>query len=252
MLLVSLLYVFAAYRGWRFDTFLEDLTNDQIGERYWSNYLSSIVNENLVLLVYAGLMWSRTFYQSKLIKLSAEIFAISEKMIFEMFTYAIFYFSVLFLFGVVGFVLFYDVPDFASLNTALFTLFKATIQSYDVDKMQNARVGPFLGYTYFLSFLILNLILIMNLIVARLANVYKQYNKKRHLLVLLNTLFEREVSEADDKYSCLVSAPFPLNLLNFALGSLAISLRSPAANIAILNIYYLPISSTCLVSFTLY
>jgi hypothetical protein len=60
--------------------------------------------------------------------------------------------------------------------------------------------------------MILNLILIVNLIVAKLANTYRIYNKKRHLLMLLNTLNEREISEADDKYSAVISAPFPLNI----------------------------------------
>ena len=39
--------------------------------------------------------------------------------------------------------------------------------------MKNARIGAFLGYVYYLSFLIINLILIMNLIYARLAYAYK-------------------------------------------------------------------------------
>lgn len=42
--------------------------------------------------------------------------------------------------------------------------------------MKNAKIGAFLGYTYFLVFMILNLILIVNLIVARLASTYKKYN----------------------------------------------------------------------------
>ena len=58
----------------------------------------------------------------------------------------------------------------------MFTLFRATIHDYDADVMKNARVGAFLGYAYFISYLVLNLILIINLIVARLANTYKEYN----------------------------------------------------------------------------
>jgi hypothetical protein len=59
--------------------------------------------------------------------------------------------------------------------------------------MKEARLGAFLGYTYFLSFMIINLILIVNLIVARLASTYKRYNPLRPLLVHLNTLHVREV-----------------------------------------------------------
>lgn len=92
--------------------------------------------------------------------------------------------------------------------------------------MKDARLGAFLGYAFFISFMIINLILIVNLIVGRLAATYKTYNKKRELLVLLNTLHVREVLEADDKYSAMVSAPFPLNMLHFLTGSLLINMKS--------------------------
>ena len=94
-----------------------------------------------------------------------------------MITYGFYYFSVLFLFSVVGFVLFYDIQEFSALNTTLFTLFKATISDYNADIMKEAQLGAFLGYTFFLAFMIINLILIVNLIVARLAATYKKYNK---------------------------------------------------------------------------
>lgn len=118
--------------------------------------------------------------------------------------------------------------------------------------MKNAQVGAALGYIYYLAFLILNIVLIINLIVARLAHTFKLYNKDRDVLKLLATLSVREVSEADDKYSAVVSAPFPLNILNFVFGSIVISMKSPSANVALLNLYYLPISSACLVIFIAY
>ena len=85
-------------------------------------------------------------------------------------------FAILFLFSVIGFVLFYDLEQFQQLHTTLFTLFKATISEYNADQMKEARIGAFFGYAFFLAFMIINLILIMNLIVARLASTYKKYN----------------------------------------------------------------------------
>jgi hypothetical protein len=118
--------------------------------------------------------------------------------------------------------------------------------------MKEARLGAFLGYSYFLAFMIINLILIVNLIVARLAATYKKYNPRRHLLVHLNTLHVREVSEADDKYSAIVSAPFPLNLLHFLTGSLLLNLKSPSANVAVLHIFYFPIAVLAFLVFFVY
>lgn len=98
------------------------------------------------------------------------------KLLYELLIFGIFYFSQLFLYAVVGVVLFSDLPNFAQLSTAMFTLFCATIQDYNVDQMANARIGAFLGYSYFLSFLILNLVLIVNLIIAQLSYAYKYYS----------------------------------------------------------------------------
>jgi hypothetical protein len=115
LLMDSLLYIFTAYRGWRWDTFLGDLTPEALGERYWLNYRISPINENAVLIVYGIAMWLRCFYSLKLFRPTAGVFAIAEKLFATMITYGVYYFAVLFLFSVVGFVLFYDIPEFAYL-----------------------------------------------------------------------------------------------------------------------------------------
>lgn len=252
MFLVSLVYVFVFYKDWRYDTFLKQMGTWELGRTYFLNYIISNFNENAILIVYQTLLWIKVAYCFKLINLTGAIFAILTKLFMEMLTYAIFYFSVLFLFAVVGVVLFNDLEEFSALHTVLFTLFKATIQEFDADKMQEARVGAFIGYLYYIAFLILNIILIINLIVAKLGHAYKLHNADRDILKLLATLSVREVSEADDKYSAVVSAPFPLNLLNFPLGSLVISLKSQTANIALLALYYMPIGCLCLTIFVAY
>jgi hypothetical protein len=109
----SLVYIFTVYRGYRWDTFLGELTPEVLGDRYWTNYMESPVNENAVLIVYGICMWLRCFYSLKLFRPFAGIFAISEKLFTTMITYGVFYFSVLFLFAVVGFVLFYDLEPFS-------------------------------------------------------------------------------------------------------------------------------------------
>ena len=50
-----------------------------------------------------------------------------------MLIYAVYYFAILFIFSVIGVVLFNDLQQFSTLYTTLFTLFSATIQDYDAD-----------------------------------------------------------------------------------------------------------------------
>jgi hypothetical protein len=123
LLMDSLLYIFTVYKGYRLDTFLGNPTPSDIGNRVWQNYVASPINENAVLIVYGIAMWMRCFYTLKLFRPLAGIIAIAEKLFVSMITYGFFYFSVLFLFSVVGFVLFYDLEQFNTLQTTLFTLF---------------------------------------------------------------------------------------------------------------------------------
>ena len=60
-------------------------------------------------------------------------------------------------------------------------------------------------------------------------------------MYLLTTLSVREVSEADGKYSAVISAPFPLSTLNLVFGSMVLGAKSPSLNLAVLHLYYLPI-----------
>lgn len=83
-----------------------------------------------------------------------------------MFIFGLFYFAEIFLFAIVGIVLFSDLEPFSHLSSALFVLFKATIQDYDIDMMNNAKIGNFFSYCYFIAFIILNLVLVVNLIVG--------------------------------------------------------------------------------------
>ena len=124
---------------------------------------------------------------------------------------------------------------------AMFTLFRATIKDYDVSSLADVRVGSIFGFVYFNSYLIINVTFLANLIIAQLAYAYKKYNRERQVHYLLSTLAVREVSEADYKYSSVVSVPFPLSILNLVFGSIVLAAKSPKLNLLLLHIYFLPV-----------
>ena len=98
----------------------------------------------------------------------------------------------------------------------------------------------------------INVILLMNLIIAQLAYAYKKVNKDRHVHWLLQTLSVREVSEADDKYSAVISAPFPISVLNLVIGSIVLAAKNPGLNELILHIYFLPVLIGSFTTFIIY
>jgi hypothetical protein len=118
--------------------------------------------------------------------------------------------------------------------------------------MHGCAAGDVIGYIYFNSYLILNVTLLVNLIVGQLAHAYNKYNKERNVLMLLYTLSVRDVSEADEKYSSVVSVPFPLTVCNLVFGSIVLGAKSPILNLILLHFYFLPVMLVCLVIFMIY
>ena len=70
--------------------------------------------------------------------------------------------------------------------------------------------------------------------------------------MLLYTLSVRDVSEADEKYSAVVSVPFPLSTMNLVLGSIVLGAKSPLLNLILLHFYFLPVMLVCFVLFMIY
>ena len=113
-------------------------------------------------------------------------------------------------------------------------------------------MGKYVGYIYFWSYLCINFFLVRNIIVAQLATTYKRVSKAGNTLYYLTTLSVREVSEADGKYSAVISAPFPLSILNIVFGSIVLAAKSPSFNLAVLHIYYFPVMLVLIVIFVAY
>jgi len=97
-----------------------------------------------------------------------------------------------------------------------------------------------------------NFFLVRNVIVAQLATTYKRVKHAGDTLYLLTTLSVREVSEADGKYSAVISAPFPLSVLNLLFGTIVLAAKSPSFNLFVLHIYYFPVMLALVATFMVY
>lgn len=84
---------------------------------------------------------------------------------------------------------------------------------------------------------------------AQLSNAYKKLKVDQKVYYLLATLSVREVSEADEKYSSVISAFFPINILNLVFGSIVLAAKSPSFNLVMLHVYYFPVMLCTLLLF---
>ena len=175
----------------------------------------------------------------------------------ELLIFGVFFFLQQFLFSVIGNLLYHDVPSYATLSAALLTIFKASAGVFNNEELVTAQKGDTSDYIFILTYMIFCYILIVNLIVGQLSAAYKRYVKTRSVLMLLETLSVREASEADlqlkeDKYSAAVSCPYPLSILNLALGTYVLTAKSPYHNTLVLHFYYVPTMLATLILFIAY
>lgn len=159
-------YLAIILKKYRWETFISDPDPITEARIYWYNYTHTFVNEGLLLWCIVGLMWVKAFNQFKWVRISGNLHEILGLLFRELITFSVFYLALVFIYAVIGNVIFGDLPEFNSMPAAFFTLFKATLRDYNIHLMTESKWSEYLGYVYFNSYLVLNVLLFLNLIVA--------------------------------------------------------------------------------------
>jgi hypothetical protein len=159
-------YLSIILKKYRWGTFVSDPDPITEARIYWYNYTHTFVNEGLLLWCIVGLMWVKAYNQFKWVRVTGNLHCILGLLFRELVTFAVFYLSLVFIYAIIGNVIFGEMTEFRTLPTAFMTLFKATLREYDVEIMSRNKWDQYLGYIYFNSYLVLNSLLFLNLIVA--------------------------------------------------------------------------------------
>lgn len=166
LFLVEIAYLTIILRKYRFNSFLINADPVTEARMYWTQYTGTFINEGLLLWIISTLFWIKAYNQLQWIKLTGSLHQMLGILFQELVTFGIFYLSLVFIYAIIGNVLFSDIQQFRRLGSAMFTLFKATLQNYDIEMMKNTKYSENLGYIYFNTYLVLNVLLFLNLIVA--------------------------------------------------------------------------------------
>ena len=133
--LTDMAYLVIILKKYRWDTFLSDPDPVTEARMYWYNYTDSFVNEGLLLWIIVSLMWIKAYNQFKWIRITGNLHQILGILFQELLTFSVFYISLVFIFAIIGNIIFGDINEFSNLASAMFTLFKATLQTYDIELM---------------------------------------------------------------------------------------------------------------------
>jgi hypothetical protein len=176
ILLVNMSYLVIILRDWRYGTFLQDMSKEETAQIFWKQYSESPVNEHVLLLTIAILLWMKAFSQMKYLEFTGQLYQLMGLLFRELVTFVVYYVMVLFLYTIIGMVLFKDMAEFYSFRAGMFHLFKTSVFKGQFHIHDTSMVEDYLFAVYFISYLVLNVILLMNLIVAQLVYAFRKYN----------------------------------------------------------------------------
>ena len=109
----------------------------------------------------------------------------------------IIYICQLIVFATIGNLLFIDVPEYRDLYIACKTLFDASLSNYEFSTLENCDKGKIVGDIYLITFIILNAILLLNLLIAILSSTYALLERKKLVLYINEILKLRSSLEYD-------------------------------------------------------
>lgn len=241
LLIMGMTYLIIILRDYRYDTFLKNPDSVTEAKIYFDNYMASPVQENYLLFGIALLMWSKAIIQLKYLEYSGNQYQMILQFIPDLKGFMAIFIASIILLSVIGMLVFRESKDFQSLADAFLILTSDPLMKIDFYLFPGTIIGKYVGYVYFWAFLCVNFFVVRNIIVAQLATTYKRVKQAGNTLYLLTTLSVREVSEADGKYSAVISAPFPLSVLNLVFGSIVLAAKSPSFNLFVLHMYYFPV-----------
>lgn len=140
------------------------------------------------------------------------------KMLQDFFNFVVLYFILTIMFALVGNINFlYDVDSFNSFFNAILTVIDACLGNFDFAIFADVREPSMqvFGQVYVMLIVIAFNIMLLNLIIAILANTYNIFDTKSNGLYLSKILSTRDELTYDQSYGAFLSAMPPINFIQF-------------------------------------
>ena len=228
-------------------------TQELIGTTYYKNiYILEKDADTLAYLysIASTLLWIKILLLLRVTRLLGPLIKMIQRMINDIMIFMILFSIQLIIFATVATLLFTSLSTYSSFNDSMLTLFQATLGSFDYTTIaQNSR-GETLGDVFLTIFLIMNMILFLNLLIAILSTTYSNLWELKNVLYINEILKLRSRLEYDKNSSALVSTFAPFNIVAFAFMPLILYSKQPKRiNKVLFHIEYIPLLILILVIF---
>ena len=121
-------------------------------------------------------------------------------------------------FAAVGVLLFGDVPEYDDIISTSLMFFSYALGSFDLsiyDNQTSSRAVA--GIIYSCIVLIVNMLVLMNFLIALMQDTYVYYRRLKRGLLYKSIVYAIPNYKYDSTYGCLIALPPPFNVLNLII-----------------------------------
>eukprot|EP00347_Sterkiella_histriomuscorum_P017383 403349594 len=170
---------------------------------------------DILLAFHTGFIWLKVMLLLKLTRAFGPLLKIIERMIFDFLYFTVIWSVNLVFFTCMGMLLFAELPLFNYIVDTLIMLIQSSLGQWDLEMYDNLSLGPYIGKSYHLMFLIVNMVLLLNLMIAILSTTFSNLHQLQLALYYDEILEAIPQYQYDKIYGSLICATPPINILMF-------------------------------------
>jgi hypothetical protein len=205
---------------------------------------TGVFHFEVLVAVVASTFWLRMFLMLKLTKTFGPLIKIIYAMMRELMIFLVLWGIQLFIFTCMGVLIFTGIPQFKGFTNVLILFFQSAFGIWDFSIYKDFHMGAKFGQFFHLIFILLNMVLLVNLIIAILSETYQRLSMQKLGLYYDGVIEVIPAYKYKKFYGALIAACPPFNLLVlpflpfFACSRRKIKVRK--LNNILVNIIYFP------------
>lgn len=196
----------------------------------------------LSVAVLTSIQYARMIFALQMSRTFGPMVKILGNMLVDLVIFIFMYLLVFLIFTCASQLLFSDVNGYGDFVSCAITLFSASLGDFnysDFEAEGQSEFQKYLGYVFMTTYLTVSMITLLNFLIAILSNTYDYLQQHKNALYLREVVLLRQKYRYDAKYSSIVSAFVPLNILNLVLSPTIISFKSKKLNHLVLLCEYI-------------
>jgi hypothetical protein len=211
---------------------------------------------DILLSFIVGFFWLKIFFLLRLTRTFGPMIKIIMAMVVEMITFICIWSLQLLFFACVGTLLFGELDAYKNFVDAFIMLLETSLGQWDLTIYDHLLLGKYIGIIFHVIVLMMNLVMLLNLIIAILANIYKVYEPKSLALYYGGIIASIPMYKYNKEFGALICGQPPFNAMIFPFVPGYFFMRCQENLIKysqmLMHLLFAPIAFSCFVIFLVF